>query len=520
VTARRGVRATWSLAIVLGVGLRALPLTAARPYIAYVDEGNFLHPSFRLLREGGWIPGSYLYPHLPVVAVVASARAVDPVYRAVRGGSLLARIPETVDVYDDLEPFGILLLARGLVFAISVATIVLAGLFARRLGGPAAGAAAALLAALVPTLVLRGSIAIVDPFAAFFALACLVLTERTRDARRPGVVSLAAGAMAGAAFASKYPAALVFVAFVATTLVLRLSFRETLRRFGLSALGFVLAVAVGMPGALLRPASVVGALRFQLEAYAGIPWEGLWHQAFVRAEADIPYARPELGVGLVAVALGGLILAWREPRTRAACVGWSAYAAASLLLFGTRAFQPFRNLLPLVPIACVAAGLFYEALRKRLPRRGVFDALAVVAALATFALPLSAWAWRRHELEDSRRLAVDWLAAHARPADRILVARDLGVLDQELARVRAAVPVSKTWLEEAGPRIAAEAPRFVLAGDLSRFDGSVLRAADVPAIASGYVLRYAAGVTPTPPSRAWWRGNDERVQVFEARERP
>jgi 4-amino-4-deoxy-L-arabinose transferase-like glycosyltransferase len=514
---RKGIIAIWVLAILLGVALRALPLTAARPYIAYVDEGNFLHSAFRLLRTGGWMPDSFLYPHLPSVAIVLSTRAIEPVYRLLRGSSLTARIPGTIDLYDDLEPFGILLLARGLVFAISLATVVLAGLFARRLAGPAAGAAAALLAALAPALVLRGSIALIDPFAAFFALACLVLTERTRDARRPGLVSLAAGAMAGAAFASKYPAALVLIALPATTLLLRLPAREVLRRLALAALGFLLGVAVGMPGALLLPGQVAEALRLQLAMYAGIPWAGLWRQALVRAESDISYAHPELGIGFVALALGGLVVALRERRTRAAAAGWCTYAAASLLLFGTQTFQPFRNLLPLVPVACVSAALFYDALRRRVARAAPYDALAVAGALAIFAVPLAGYAWQRHELRDSRRLAVDWLAAHAGPSDRVLAIRDLGVLEQELARVSAAGQPSKAWLEEAGFRIAAEAPRFVLAGDFARLDGSLVRAAEIPGLASNYVLRFAAGVHPTAASRSWWRGNDQRVYVFESR---
>ena len=516
---RKGVAAVWVLAILLGAGLRALPLAAARPYICYVDEGNFLHSAFQLLREGGWIPRSFLYPHLPSVAVASSARAVEPLYRLVRGHSLIARIPASADVYDDLEPFGILLLARGLVFAVSMATVVLAGLFARRLGGAVPGAAAALLAALAPALVLRGSIALVDPFAAFFVTACLVLTERTSDARRPGIVSLAAGAMAGAAFASKYPAALVLAAFLATTLLLRLPAREILRRLALAVVGFGLAVAVGMPGAILQFGEVVGALRYQLEAYAGIPWAGLWRQALVRAEADIPYAHPELGIGFVALALGGLVLGLRDRKTRAAAAGWCVYAGASLLLFGTRSFKPFRNVLPLVPVACVCAALFYEALRRRLARPGSIDALALAGVLATLGVPLASYSWRRHELRDSRVLAVDWLVAHSGSADRVLVIRDLGVLDQELARVRAAGGPAKAWLEEAGPRIAADAPRFVVAGDQLRFDGSTLRAQEIPAIASGYGIRYAAGIRPTPPSRAWWRENDERIYVFEALQR-
>lgn len=294
-TRSRGPLFIWIGAFALGFVLRALPLTAARPYIAYVDEGNFLHSAFRLVKEGGWDPRSYLYPQFPVLAVVAAARVVDPIYRSVRGRSLRDRIPAQIELYDELEPFALLLIARCMSLALGLGTVALTGLLAMRLAGPRAGAAAALLAAVAPALVLRGSIATVDPYATIFVLSCLYFTDLTRTWPRAGLASFLAGAMAGGAFASKYPSVVVIAAFGVTTLLQRIAWRERLRRLCLSGLGLLVGAALAMPALLEHPGDVNDAIARQSNFYAQHVSPPLWKQAFLRAEWDIPYENAELG---------------------------------------------------------------------------------------------------------------------------------------------------------------------------------------------------------------------------------
>src|SRR5450432_4225539 len=198
-----------SAILILAFALRIAPVAAARPYIAYVDEGNVLHSVVKLLREGRWDARWYLYPQLPGTVVKAAVCAWAPFYRASHGHPLARDLSSPPEVYDVLEPFEVLLIARILNAVSGVIVVALTGLLARRLAGVPAAFAAALLAAVSPALVLRGSIATVDSYATLFVLGCLIFTDRSRSTKRPGLAALLAGAMAGLAFASKYPSVVV-----------------------------------------------------------------------------------------------------------------------------------------------------------------------------------------------------------------------------------------------------------------------------------------------------------------------
>ncbi len=364
----RGVVLIWIGALVLGFALRAVPLTAARPYIAYVDEGNFLHSPFRLLKEGGWNPPVSPYPQLPAVVVAAAARAVDPIHRGRGGIPWRDRIPAHIELYDELEPFGLVFLARSMNVALGIAIVVLTGLLARRLAGPVASAAAASLAAVTPALVLRGSIATVDSFVVVFALACIWLTDRTRTGDRPGLSSFFAGSMAGLAFASKYPSIIVVVAFGVTTLLLPMAGRERLRRLALAAAGLVGTAALAMPALRLNPHDAYASLKQEAIFYGTVVAPPLWRQALLRAEWDIPFNGAELGFVFIAAAAAGIVVCLHRD-LRVTLLSWCAYAGIAFALYGTRSFQPFRNLLPLVPLACVAVALLFVQIRGRVRRR-------------------------------------------------------------------------------------------------------------------------------------------------------
>ena len=491
--------------------LRALPLIAARPYIAYVDEGNFLHPAFRLVQKGGWDPASYVYPQFPIVAVVLAARALDPLYRSLRGRSLRDRIPERSEIYDELEPFALLLIARCLSLALGLGIIALTGLLAMRLAGPRAGAAAALLSAVVPSLVLRGSTATVDPYATIFVLACLYFTDLPRTCPRAGVASFLAGATAGAAFASKYPAVLVLVAFAVTTLSRRAGWGEKVRRLCLAGLGLPVGAVLAMPALLQHPARVFGAIALQSTLYTQFVSVPLWKQAFLRAEWDIPYEKAEMGFVFVGLSVWGLILGLRDPKITATIAGWCAFAASGLVLYGTRSFQPFRNLMPLVPLACVAAVLVFVRIREQARRPLAVDALALAWVLLAFAVPLAAYARNRYRLEDSRTQAINWLMTRVRPEDEVLFVHELSFLRQEVERLPAKPTVH--WWDRALSGIVATRPRFVVGGVLQRGDGLVDLAV-LPAIGSEYALRFRVGSNPTPQN-SWWHGNHQIVYVLE-----
>jgi hypothetical protein len=507
--------AAWAAILVSAFAVRVLPIAAARPYIAYVDEGNFLHPAARILSSGGWDPGCYLYPQFPTTAALAAARAYAFLYRAGRGRAPWKRPTRPAEIYDELEPFELLLAARGIDVLLGMAIVALAAFLAARLAGRRAALWAALLSGLNPALVLRAPIATVDSWATLFVLLGLVLTDCTRTSRRPGLASLFAGAAAGCAFASKYPAAAILVAFAATTLLQRLSGKETLRRTGLAAAGLLAGAVLAMPALVFRAREVRDAIDTQAFLYSRILSPPLWRQAFVRAEWDLPYEHAELGLPLVALAALGLLAGCLDRRVAATLRGWVPYLAVCLVVYGRESFQPFRNLLPLTPLVCVAAALALARAERRLRRPAWLQGLVLAWIAVSFAAPLAVQARERGSLVDSRVQAVNWLVARIGPGDRVVVARELGFVQGELDRIGDHAEVH--WSAEIGAVLPALQPRFVIAGLLGRSSGPDLDIGREPPLRAGYVARVRFGEKPTPPDNGWWRGNRQIVEVFERR---
>jgi 4-amino-4-deoxy-L-arabinose transferase-like glycosyltransferase len=488
-------------ALLLAAAVRLPTLTAGYPYMSYVDEGNFLHPVAAMLREGRWEPGWYMYPSLPLITVATAARlsAHNP--------------PPQGEMYDLLAP-ELLLTGRVMSLLAGLGLVLIAGLLATRFGGPRAGFAAALLAALAPPLVIRGAIASVDPYAALFVLAALLFADRLRTAERPGREALAAGAMAGFAFAAKYPALLVGLAPLWIVLRSRRAWPDKIKLLLQGIAGAALAAVIAMPGLLLHPREVWGAIRRQGELYAGLPSEAsLWRQAFVRAEWDLPYEHPELGALFVLLALAGLIAALRDRSLAPTAQGLTLYAAATLLLFSRYSFHPFRNLLPLVAPACILIAVLWVRLRARLSRPLWADAAAGALLILLFAVPVTGYAAERLRLRDSRAEAIDWLAPRLRPGDSVLVVRELAILPGELARLRVDV-TQRHWSRV--PRVLrSRRTRFLIAS----LPSGAVASANVEKILSAYEIRARFGEHPTPPDPYWWRGNRQRIFILERRQR-
>jgi hypothetical protein len=497
------------------MAIRSASLFSARPYIAYVDEGNFLNPVIALLRHGGWDPGWYLYPQLPIVAVAALLRVWSPIYLLCHGSPLDHDLSDAPEIYDVLEPFDVLVAARAINLALEAAIVVLTALFARRLAGPRAGVAAAWLASLAPALAIRGAIAAVDPYATFFILVCLTLTDVSRTSRHAGLASFGAGLAAGCAFASKYPSVVVLAAFAVTTLVSSADWTRRIGRMTLALAGLVAGAALAMPALVSHPRDVYDAIRAQAAIYGQMPSPPLWRQALIRAEWDLPYERAELGFALVAFAAAGLALAVERRSTRATACGWMTYGALTFLLLRGRAFQPFRNLLPLVPIVAIAAAILYVRVRGRLRRPRLLDAAAFAWLLVAFALPLTAHARGRIRLADTRTQAMDLLVAASSPADAALFQKELGFLERELSRLPGRRAV-RPWTG-VGAAAARLEPRLLVVGIMNRIGQPAVELSELAEIRSAYAVRIRIGETLTPAVDSWWRGNRQIVYVMERR---
>ncbi len=472
-----------------------------------------MHTAFGMVRDGTWDPDQYLYPPLPRTAVAAASILIDRVSRFGGGHPLRDQIRAESTFYDELEPFAFLLAARVLSVAAGILTIVLTGLMAERLV-PGAGGVAALVAAFVPALVLRGSIATIDSFATVAVLGCLYLTDRSRTSSRPFMATFGAGVFAGLAFASKYPSVLVVVAVATTTLLLPARIGEKATRLAATAGGTLLGALIGIPALLRHVSDIAAALKQQRLWYQELSADpSLWHQALVRMESNLHFSGPEVGIVAVALAALGLVVGLRRRDLAPTVAGWCAFAIVSFALYGSQRYRPFRNLMPLVPVGCVAAAIGYRWVRARVSRARWLDAFAAAALLILFGLPTARYVRDRMSLVDPRRQAIDWLAARFEPRDGVVYLRDLVILDGELARLP-----GERWpasLSDADAIIRARSPRFVIAGVLAMPDAAPTDMTALPILQSDYEPVFRAGATPTIPIAGWWRGNDEIVAVLE-----
>lgn len=527
----------WAAIVAVALVPRLAPLLAGKPYVAYVDEGNLLHPVATALRAGGWDPGTYDYPQLPVTAAAATARALAPLHERQVGRPLVADLRAPGEPHDIVAPFTLLLAGRLASLLAGIGVVVLTGALAGQLAGPAAGRLAALAAALVPALAVRGAIATVDPWAALFVVAALLAAERARGGPHASLAAVAAGAFAGCAFASKYPAVLVALGFATTTLADRPGWAVASRRLALAAAGAVAGAAAAMPALVTRPVEVLAAIERQAVIYAHLRSPSFASQAFLRAEWDLPFPAPELGAPFLAAAAAGFVAMLRDralgsgplaasagARRRLAPTawGWLVFAAALVVVYARAPFQPFRNLLPLVPLACAsfAVGVVHLqqwlAARCGLPPRRV-GAAAVAALALLFAPSLGAYAAERARLVDSRVEAVDWLAARVQRGQGVLVLREMAFLPAELARLPGR-PVVRRW-DVAADALGRTRPRWVVGGWLERRGELPVDVAALDWLRRDYVLRAAFGsdLTPGDPQHTW-RGSRQRVYVLERRD--
>jgi len=235
-------------------------------------------------------------------------------------------------------------------------------------------------------------------------------------------------------------------------------------------------------------------------------------------------ARDELGIPLVVVGLAGLILMiWRDRDSRSTALSWLAFAGLLIGALIRSDFQPLRNLLPLVPLFCLAAAVLiaraHEYVRKDSQRMLAVTAGLVVASLTTMSLLIPTWQhWvMRVSHVDTRVAAIDWLRQNTKPGDRILALEELAILPAEWKRLPSP-PTLITW-PSAVALLQKERFDYVIG---SEFELRFVANAQGPA---RYVKRWTAAVSSFPVAATFgflpnlivpgvWRSNDERIIIM------
>jgi hypothetical protein len=249
--------------------------------------------------------------------------------------------------------------------------------------------------------------------------------------------------------------------------------------------------------------------------YSVLATPTLTSQAFERVEWDLPalpYA--EMGYTFTTLSLGGLVLLIARPSSRHFGIGCALFAAALIGLHSRYTFQGFRNLLPLAALACVTTGVAIAAAGERWNRPHAAALAGTVLLIVLFGPAAHDYALERARLVDSRRQAVDWIAANAGTDASVLILDETAIAKADLARAPGAVRVAP-W-EEARPSLRKGEPRFLLAPSIVRPNGEpLIPHADRVWLLERYRVRATFGSDSASISRFNWRGNNLRLWVLE-----
>jgi hypothetical protein len=519
VLSRRNESILWLILVVLAACLRFGPIGSHLPYIDYVDEGHVLHPAIGILQAKRFDSSVYTYPPLTSYLTIAAVNAYSPIYRIIHHHKISEDFPADRDFrtplgdnYDLITPPEIIWLGRLVVACLSVGTVILSGAIARRLGGARAGLFAMLFAALCPALVSRGSIVILDTTATFFVATALYFCQgmRTSGAWSESTAwrwAAAAGLASGFAFGGKFTAGAVFVAVLVTIAFLPFPGKSKALLALISTAGLFAGTFCSVPGAVLHPSGIareiIGISRFYQTIHSEA---GYWTAAF---------SAEEIGVPLMIAGLAGIIwMLWYAPPRRTA-LSWIAFGVLLLSAIVSSSFQPFRNVLPLVPPLCIAAALLLGRVR-------LVSALWIVpVVVVVIGLSLgwfsSVYCRNRMSHVDARVRAIEWLQQHASRGERILGIRELAILPAEWKRITANLTVV-SW-SDAVDLLEREQFDYVVTGE---FDLRYLPDADRW---SAYLTRWKERTAPfavqadfgavvTPIVPYLWRTNDERILIL------
>jgi hypothetical protein len=524
---RRTVWIAIAIAIIaLAAFLRALPIPSTLPYSDYIDEGYVLNQTIDHLNRGTYDCDNYNYPPLPSYLTAAAVMTWNPVYRLLHGHRIYKDLPpESLRItplghnYNLLAPVDLIVAGRIIVAAASIITVIVTGMLTLRLAGTQAALVAMLLTGVCSALVIRGSTMIVDSLATLFALASIYFAEKLRStanlsmARRYVILGAIGAALAAD---SKYTVGVVIVPLVLVILTRPFLMRDKLKLLCFAGVSMAAAAIWCAPALILQPSKIVAELGLVAQLYRTVQLpQDYWHAAL---------SEGELGWPLVICGLGGLVTMLFARRLRPVALGWILFAVFLLLPLVGYKHQPFRNLLPLVPLVCVAAAILLASQqvlggalqRSRVPAIAM---TAIAAAISIKAFTLSSYYVRdRMSRVDTRVKAIDWLAAHARAGERVLALRELVFVPAELARVPA--EVREVSILEGSTPLATGRYDYILDAEIGpgAFDNAdwTKRIDEFKNAAGAAPIVAVIGTDATPLLPGFWRGWNHRVIIRRA----
>lgn len=397
------------------LGLRLWSIGHGLPFVFNPDEElHFVSRAVNMF-EGSLNPNYFENPPALTYALFVIFKVAFTAGFPFGGGAAFVR-----EFADDPEP--VFLVARvvvALIGTLVVALVVWAGTrFYDRRVGLVAGAvlAFAFLPAFYSKQALNDVVTLVPVTLALIASLAVLRRGRPRD-------YVLAGAVLGAACATKYTAGAMVVTLLGAALLRVLERRER----PLHALGWLAAAGIAFTAAflLIHPYSVVEFDRFR---GAVSNQSGTAGQIVKLGQADVPgwvyYAWTltwGLGWAPLAAALAGAVLALRADRRRALLL--LAFPVLLFLFLGAQARYFGRWYLPAYPMLAILAGLAAVRIADLAPRRALRPVLlsGLTALLVLQGLVSDVRVNTVLGQTDTRALARTWLGQNVPQGSRIVV---------------------------------------------------------------------------------------------------
>ena len=396
----------WALGVVLVAGLTlrtwglgfGLPHTAARP-----DESLLVHRALAVAGEDP-NPAFFNYPSLHIYLLAG----LYGVYYL-----LLRLLGEVGGAQDFLfrffaDPGEVYLLGRALTAFMGTATLVWIYRAARSIEGPAAGLAAAVLGAGAFLHVRDSHFLTVDVPATFWASGSFAMALQHLGGSRLRTLVAAAG-LGGLSASTKYATALFLPALLLAALLSPHPWPRW-RKAAVVLVAWGLVFAVGSPYVVLDPQAFWRDFSFEWLHFGrghGVDLGNGWvhHLTF-----SLRYG---LGWPLLAVSLAGL--GWFAVRRRPGDLLVLAGVGVYFLVAGAGGSLFVRYVIPLVPLACVAAACALSSI-------AAGRMTATLAAGLLLAAPVTAASIAHDRLlarTDTRVLAAAWIETHAEAGSRV-----------------------------------------------------------------------------------------------------
>lgn len=425
------IRALVALVMLVALSLRIHNISFGLPSLWDPDEPLFMLKSLELLARGTLNPGWFGHPGSTTIYFVAAIDAA--VIAFAKSSGHYPSIGEfTRAAYSN--PALLLLPARIGMVLLGVLSVLLTYAVGRRLVGPSVGLIAAALLACNSLHISWSQVVRTDIHASVFMLASVyVAIGVARHGKLQGYAL--AGLFTGFAIATKWPAAVVFVA---TLGAFAYRFRYHASRRSSDFRGLAIATVAVIAGIFLASpfifidwktvlANVGGEVKAGHLAQNG---GGLVANLIWYLRSPVAVSMGWLGLGL---SLAGAAVSWR--RAPIACWTLIPAALAFLLLISSQHIIYSRWLLPALPFLCVLAAIATVVLgdwmrvRFRLGHPAIVTGAVALLVIAPSAAGAYSQAVERSN--DTRGKAARWAIAHVPPGSTLLIEHlELSLRDQ------------------------------------------------------------------------------------------